>query len=90
MIENNHLNDTVKLIRTPGGLTNSINVEFDFFKAPDNGEKPIHVIKYDTDKKIIYIPIVLEDGRVTKRFILYKFNGKYFEKIGAQTISKHK
>ena len=44
---------------------------------------------YDAVKKIIYIPIVLDNGKVTNRYILYQFNGQYFEHILAQTKSNN-
>jgi hypothetical protein len=83
-ISNDTLNDKVKLIKTPSGLNNSILFEYDFFSVVDRRERPIRLIKYDTDKKIIYIPIVLENGKVTNRYIYYQFNGQYFEKVRTQ------
>jgi len=83
-IENDSLNDSVKLIKTKTELLNEINVHFDFFSVVDRPERPLKLIKYDLDKKIIYIPIVLEDGTVTDRFILYQFKGQYFEHILTQ------
>ncbi|HEU5168382.1 MAG TPA: hypothetical protein VFU29_22710 [Chitinophagaceae bacterium] len=80
-ISNDTLDDNVKLIKTGSGLNNSISFEYDFFSVVDRPERPIQLIKYDTDKKIIYIPIVLENGKVTDRYILYKFNGQYFDKV---------
>lgn len=80
-IENNSLNDTVKLIKTKSGIVNSINVFFDFFSVVGHEERPIRLIKYDSKKKIIFIPIVLEDGKLTDNFILYQFARLYFEKI---------
>lgn len=80
-IENDNLNDTVRLIKTNSGLQNEINVEYDFLSVVDRPERPLRVIKYDPSKKIIYIPIVEDDGKVTNRFIKYQFNGKYFERI---------
>ena len=80
-IENNNLNKQVKLIKTAEGMTNRIGFEFDFFSVVDRPERPLKLIKYDKNKKIIYIPVVHEDGKVTDKFIQYKFNGKYFEKI---------
>ena len=62
-------------------MTNIINVSFDFFSVVDRPERPVKLIKYDNTKKIIYIPVVYEDGKVTDKFIHYKFNGKFFEKI---------
>ena len=84
-IENNTLNDTVKIIKTKNSFINSISVNFDFFSVVDRPERPVKLIKYDADKKIIYIPIVYSDGKVTDRFILYQFTGKYFEHILTQT-----
>ena len=83
-IENGKLNQNVKLIKTSSGMTSIISVGFDFFSVVDRDERPVRVIKYDKNKKIIYIPIVHEDGKVTNKFIQYKFNGKYFEKYKIQ------
>ena len=84
-ISGNTVDDNVKLIKTSTGIRNSINFEYDFFSVEDRPESPIHLIKYDAAKKIIYIPIVVGDGKVTDRFILYQFTGQYFEKILTQT-----
>ena len=89
-IENRSLNDSVKLIKTKGGLVNSIDVSFDFFSVVDRPERPLRLIKYDNEQKIIYIPIVYENGKVTDRFILYKFTGQYFEHIETQKVNKNK
>ena len=83
-IENDSLNDTIKLIKTKNGFVNSIDVDFNFFSVVDRPERPLKLIKYDSERKIIYVPIVYEDGKVTDRFILYKFTGKYFEHIKTQ------
>jgi hypothetical protein len=83
-ISNDTLDDKVKLIKTKSGLNNSISFEYDFFSVVDRPERPIRLIKYNPEKKIIYIPIVLENGKVTDRFILYQFTGQYFEKTLAQ------
>jgi hypothetical protein len=82
-ISNDTLDSNVKLIKTKSGLNNSISFEYDFFSVVDRPERPIRLIKYDVDKKIIYIPIVLENGTVTDRYILYQFKEEYFEKVGA-------
>ena len=79
-IEKGKLNQNVKLIKTSGGMTSTISVGFDFFSVVDRPERPVRVIKYDKTKKIIYIAVVHQDGKVTDKFIQYKFNGKYFEK----------
>lgn len=81
IISNDTLNDNVKLIKTKSGFQNSISFEYDFFSVVDRPERPIRLIRYDADKKTIYIPVVLENGKVTDRYILYQFNGKYFENL---------
>jgi hypothetical protein len=77
-IENDNLKD-VKLIKTENGLANSIDLYFDFFSVVDRPERPLKLIKYDNEKKQIYIPILTEKEEVTNRFQIYKFNGEYFE-----------
>ena len=83
-ISDSTINDSIPLIKTESGLQNSILIEYDFFSVVDRPERPIKLIKYDADKKIIYIPVVLENGKVTDRFILYQFTGQYFEKINTK------
>lgn len=85
-IENNSLNEDYKLFKTKTGIKNSIGFSFDFFSVVDRPERPIELIFFDKPQKSVKIPIVIEDektpqGRVTNRFIVYKFTGKYFEKI---------
>lgn len=77
-IENNKLEE-VKIIKTENGLTNSIDLYFDFFSVVDRPERPLKLIKYDKEKKQIYIPILSEKEEVTNRFQIYNFNGEYFE-----------
>jgi hypothetical protein len=83
-LEDHALNDTIGLFKTKEGLLNSIEVPFNFFSVVDRPERPLRLIKYDSDEQIVYIPIVYEDGTVTERYILYKFNGEYFEHIATQ------
>jgi len=83
-ISNDILDDNVKLIKTQTGLNNSIGFEYDFFSVGDRPERPMRLTRYNPDTKTIYIPIVLEDGKVTDRFILYQFTGQYFEKKSTQ------
>lgn len=83
-IENGELKKNVKLFKTSEGMTGSISVQFDFFSVVERPERPLKLIKFDKTKKIIYIPVVHEDGKVTDKFIQYKFNGKYFAKYKIQ------
>jgi len=75
------INDSVRLIKTRSGMQNSIQFGYDFFSVADRPERPIKLIQYDEEKKMIFIPIVWENGMVTSKFIRYQFNGKYFVKL---------
>jgi hypothetical protein len=84
-IEGNSLNDKIKLIKTKSGLTNKLGFEYDFFSVVDREERPIKLILYDKATKTIKIPVVIVDkdfrsGKVTGKFINYKFDGAYFLK----------
>jgi hypothetical protein len=85
-IEENSLNHNKKLIKTKSGLTSSLGFEYDFSSVRDRKERPIKLILYDKKTKTIKIPVVIEDkqfnngGKVTDRFINYKFDGTYFLK----------
>lgn len=87
VIDGEKLNTNVRLIRTTTALRNSVGFDFDFFSVVDRPERPIKLFSYDEAKKQFRFPIVLEDkkfpngGRVTNRFITYRFNGKYFVKV---------
>jgi hypothetical protein len=86
-IENKSLNDKIKLFKTKMGLQNYIGFEYNFFSVVDRPERPIKLILFDKKTKTLEIPVVIEDekfpnGRVTNKFISYRFNGKYFVKVG--------
>lgn len=85
-IENNSLNSNIKLIKTKTKLNNSLGFEYDFFSVVDRKERPIKLILFDKKTKTISIPVVIDDtkfqyGKVTNKFISYKFNGIYFVKV---------
>lgn len=84
-IAGNELKDTVKLIKTKSGLTSTLNFGYSFFSVVDRSERPVKLISFDRKTKTLKIPVVIEDkefpnGRVTNRFISYRFDGKYFVK----------
>jgi hypothetical protein len=84
-IEGNSLNDKIKIIKTKSGLTNTLGFGYDFFSVVNRKERPVKLILYDKETKTIKIPVVIEDkdfksGKVTGKFINYKFDGAYFLK----------
>ena len=86
-IEGKNLNKNVKLIKAAKGLASSVSFEYDFFSVVDHPERPVKLIFFDEEKRSFKFPVVVEDpkfingGRVTDKFITYKFNGKYFVKV---------
>ncbi|WP_426669595.1 hypothetical protein ACPPVU_25690 [Mucilaginibacter sp. McL0603] len=77
-IENDTLNDNVKLIKTKTGLHS--NIEFNYIDNSD-GSGELAEIGYDEKSTILKIPVVLENGRANGNFITYKFTGQYFERV---------
>lgn len=85
-IEGAELKDKVELFKTAEGLTDSIGFEYDFFSIVERQERPVKLILFDKATKTIKIPVVIQDkknplGRVTNRFINYRFDGNYFVKV---------
>lgn len=73
-------NDSLKLIKTDEGLSNGAGISYNFFSVVDRPERPLELIKFDAGDKTVSIPIVKnEDGSVTDKYDVYKFNGEYFE-----------
>jgi hypothetical protein len=80
------LDTNPKVIKTSSGLTNTIRFAYDFFSVVDHPERPIRLFSYNEGKRSFRFPVVIEDsktpqGRVTNRFITYRFDGKYFVKV---------
>ena len=79
-IEQNELRP-VELFNTKGKMSSSISFEFDFLSVVERPERPLKLIKYNEQKKIISIPVIAKNGAVTELFTRYRFNGKYFEEV---------
>jgi hypothetical protein len=82
-IEGRTLNDRVKLIKTRSGLTNRLSFEYDNLSAMDRENGQSNLISFDAKTGVLKIPVVTKDtefpdGRVTDRFISYRFDGRYF------------
>jgi hypothetical protein len=74
------LNDTAKLIKTGSGMKNKLGFDYNFFSVVDRKERPIKLITYDSNSKTLKMAVVVDEGKVTNRFIVYKFTGQYFER----------
>ena len=84
-INNHELLDTARLFKTKKGLLlNAINMYFDFFSVVDRPKRPLSLITYDDKEKIIRIPLVNNNGQVTKQRLLYKLQQGYFTFTGIE------
>lgn len=81
-IDNGRLNHNAKLIKTQSGIKNQLGYEVDR-TASSNRDNEIsnYDIEYDPNNKIISIPLILDNSKVTDKKIRYQFKGKYFEKM---------
>jgi hypothetical protein len=73
-----------KFIRTTKGLTNTISFAYSPFTIKE-GVYEDALVTFAQDGRSFSFPVVVEDkdsgtGRITNRFITYRFNGKYFVK----------
>jgi hypothetical protein len=84
-IDNSKLNENAKLIKTKTGIRNELSYDIDFSSSvnqeSDSVDSEYAWLLYDKKNKIISLPLILENGKLTKRKIKYVFKGKYFEKI---------
>lgn len=78
-IENGKLNDDLKIIKTQTGLHSQLYYEYNFFYVIHR--KADSLMHFDSATKTIYVPVVIEKEKVTKRYITYKFTGQYFERV---------
>ncbi len=83
-ISGTKLDNQLRLFKTKAGMQNRIGYEYDFFSVVDRKERPISLARFDEKTSTILIPVVIADkasdgpGRVTNRFIKYRFDGKSF------------
>lgn len=70
------------VIKTASRITRTLSCEADYSARANHNTDFIKTnIVYITDKKEIHLPLILADGKITNRKIVYRFKGKYFEKI---------
>ena len=86
-INGDDLNLKPNVFRTAGGLTNTIGFAYDFFTVVDRPERPVRLFTFNEARREFKFPVVIEDektpqGRVTDKFITYRFNGTHFVKVG--------
>lgn len=82
-ISGDRLDVKAKVIRTASGLTNTVGFSYDPFSLGNRSDK---LFSFDASKQQFTFPVVVEDksyenGRVTGRLIIYRFNGEVFVKV---------
>jgi hypothetical protein len=80
-LRKNSLTSGVAIIKTESGLYSELGVYYDFFSVVDRKERPIILAEYNPELKQITLPVVSDDGTVTSRVIVYKYDGKHFVKV---------
>lgn len=80
-IENNALNDSIKLIKVNDQLKNKYGVEFNSFSLKEN-ESPLSLIAIDSRNATIKFRDVDSKLGLTDQYTTYRFNGHCFEKQG--------
>jgi len=77
-IENGKLNTDTRIIRTKSGLHSQITYDYDLSRTSEKVHSQVH---FDANTQSIYIPVVLNNGKLTDNYIVYKFTGQYFERV---------
>jgi hypothetical protein len=81
-IDNDPLNLHTKIIKTKTGLHSKLEYYYyDTFIDRDNVSDDWFGIHYDEKSATLKIPVVLEEGKATGKYIAYKFTGQYFERV---------
>lgn len=81
-IDDGKLNDKAVLIKTKSGLKNQLGYEVDVSSQSNRDQEvPDYSIIYDKKNRIIAIPLILSNGKVTGGKIKYQLKGQYFEKL---------
>lgn len=77
-INNGELVDTTNLFKTSSRGYPSIGFSYNFFSVMDREERPLRLIVVDEKNRRVLIPIVIGEGEVTNRFIVYQWDGNQF------------
>ncbi|SDE55424.1 hypothetical protein SAMN05216464_107144 [Mucilaginibacter pineti] len=79
VIENGKLVTNPPLIKTPSGVYSQLHYDYNFPSIADWTSFP--TINFDKATKTLSTPLVDYSGKMTRKFITYKFNGRFFEKM---------
>ena len=85
-VKGNTLSEGIKIFKTKSGPVSSLGFSYDFFSVVNNPAPREELFNFDPRRREIRFPVVIESkeipqGKVTKRNIVYKFDGEYFQRI---------
>jgi hypothetical protein len=72
------------LFKSKTQLLTKISVNYDFFSVMDHKERPIELIRYNDAQKKLLIPVVNDEGKVSKKNLIYELKGDYLQYVGIQ------
>jgi hypothetical protein len=78
-IEKGVLNGRVPMVKTPTAVLSRLYYEYNLQSVADWDTFPS--ITFDHTTKTIHTPLVDFSGKMTRKFITYKFTGRFFEKV---------
>jgi hypothetical protein len=78
-IESGKLIDNVRLVKNNSGLHSQLYYDYNPASTAILKVKPS--IYFDDASSTIFVPLVNLDGKVTEKYITYKFTGQYFERV---------
>jgi hypothetical protein len=78
-IEKNVLNGRVPIVKTPTAVLSRLYYEYSLKSVADWASFP--TITFDPTAKTINAPLVDFKGNMTHKIIVYKFDGRFFEKV---------
>jgi hypothetical protein len=70
----------VPLLKSGKNLISAIELNYNYFSVEDT-IRPLELIKYNEKKKEILIPVLDKKGDVTKNYLTYLFDNKYFKLV---------
>jgi hypothetical protein len=79
-IVNGELTDA-KLIKTQSGLHSELSYDYDFGSVVNMNFDKRPRIHFDSTTNTTYLPLIDGNRNMTKKFILFKFTGQYFERV---------
>lgn len=79
-IENGKVTEA-KIIKTHSGMRSGLSYECDFNSIPERNDDKLPEMRFDNTTNIISLPLMNSKNAFSGKFILYKFTGKYFERV---------